>query len=137
MPNYRRLFVPGGTFFFTVNLLDRRHPWLTESIHVLRAAYGYVQARRPFETVAICVLPEHLHCVWRLPPEDQDYPARWRLIKTRFSKFRPPASDPRKGLTLPLPFNPNRFGIWPIGEGLEDEEEAIHGRADHRGSEGA
>ena len=80
MPNYRRLFIPGGTFFFTANLLDRRARMLTENIDALRAAYGYAAKRYPFETLAICILPEHLHCVWRMPPGDHDYPLRWRLI---------------------------------------------------------
>lgn len=97
MPNYRRLLVPGGTFFFTVNLLDRRWKMLTGNIGVLRAACAYVGKRHPFETVAICVLPEHLHCIWRLPPEDHDYPLRWRLVKSRFSKSLPRETDPRAG----------------------------------------
>ena len=97
MPNYRRLFVPGGTFFFTVNLQDRRAALLTENIGSLRAAYGAVTKLHPFETVAICVLPEHLHCVWRLPPDDPNYPLRWRLIKSRFSRTLPRERDSRAG----------------------------------------
>ena len=97
MPNYRRVFIPGGTLFFTVNLLDRRKALLTEKIDLLRSAYRDAQTRHPFETVAICVLPEHLHCIWRLPPEDHDYPLRWRLIKSRFSRSLPRDRDPRAG----------------------------------------
>lgn len=97
MPNYRRRFAPGGDFFFTVNLLDRRQSLLTENIRALRAAYGYVQKRHPFETVAICILPDHLHCVWRMPPEDSDYPMRWRLLKSRFTKALSRSADSRKG----------------------------------------
>lgn len=93
MPNYRRLFIPGGTYFFTVNLFDRRTKLLTENIGALRAAYGLVARRHAFETVAICILPEHLHCIWRLPPDDHDYPTRWRLIKSRFSKALPCTTD--------------------------------------------
>lgn len=53
-------------------------------------------------------------------------------------RFRLCAPNPwRDGVTLPLRFNPNRFGIWPIGEGSEDEEETLYGRTDHRRSEGA
>jgi putative transposase len=97
MPNYRRLFASGGTYFFTVNLLDRRCALLTENIGALRAAYGHVARRHPFETIAICILPEHLHCIWRLPPEDHDYPLRWRLIKSHFSRALPRAADPGRG----------------------------------------
>lgn len=97
MPNYRRHYVPGGTYFFTVNLADRRTKLLTENIGVLRAAYGFIARSHPFETVAICVLPEHLLCVWRLPSDDHDYPLRRRLIKSRFSKSLPRPHDPRSG----------------------------------------
>ena len=106
MPNYRRLLIPGGEYFFTVNLLDRRQPLLTDNIDALRAAYGYVQKWRPFETVAICVLPDHLHCIWRLPPGDDDFSGRWRLIKTRFSKSLPKSVDAHEG------HRKGERGIW-------------------------
>ena len=57
MPSYRRLFIPGGTFFFTINLLDRRARLLTENLDVLRCAYGDTVRLHAFETIAICVLP--------------------------------------------------------------------------------
>jgi putative transposase len=85
MPWYRGLFVPGGTYFFTANLANRSERLFTENIEALREAYAYVVARHPFETVAIVVLPDHLHCVWTLPPDDKDFPMRWRLLKSRFS----------------------------------------------------
>lgn len=61
MTNYRRNFIKGGTLFFTVNLADRRTRFLTENISQLQAALRYVRARHPLETVAIVVLPDHLH----------------------------------------------------------------------------
>lgn len=97
MPNYRRLHIPGGDYFFTVNLLDRKTSLLTDKIHVLRTAYAYVQTHHPFDTIAICVLPEHLHCIWRLPTGDADYSMRWRLFKSQFSKSLPTSIDTRKG----------------------------------------
>ena len=30
---------------------------------------------------ALVVLPDHLHCIGVLPPEDADYPTRWKIIK--------------------------------------------------------
>ena len=89
MPNYRRLFVPGGTYFFTVNLHDRSSDLLIRRIDVLRQAYKYVSERHPFETAAIVVLPDHLHCIWRPPPHDSDFSMRWRLLKERFTKSLP------------------------------------------------
>jgi hypothetical protein len=39
----------------------------------LRQVYRAVQARLPFETNAICILPDHLHTIWTLPPGDADF----------------------------------------------------------------
>ena len=85
MSRYRRNYIAGGTFFFTVKLADPKSRLLVEHIDLLREAYAFVQKRYPFETVAICVMPNHLHAVWTLPDGDSDYSLRWRLIKTRFS----------------------------------------------------
>jgi putative transposase len=84
--NYRRNFVPGGSFFFTVNLADRRSRLLTERVGLLREAFRYVRARHPFTVDAIVVLPDHLHAIWTLPPRHADYAMRWRLIKAFFSR---------------------------------------------------
>ena len=48
MPDYRHNRVPGGTFFFTVNLLDRRSDLLVTQIDVLRDAVRQVRGRAPF-----------------------------------------------------------------------------------------
>lgn len=89
MSHYRRSLVPGGTFFFTVTLADRRSHALVEHIERLREVYRRVQADHPFRTVAICVLPDHLHAIWTLPPDDADYPLRGNLIKAGFSRALP------------------------------------------------
>jgi putative transposase len=86
MTDYRRNFTPGGTYFFTLNLVDRRSSLLTENISRLRSVFRYTRARHPFETVAIVVLPDHLRTIWRLPEDDADFPTRWRLIKSAFSR---------------------------------------------------
>ena len=86
MPRYRRMYVPGGTFAFTVCLADRGARTLVDEIVKLRAAYQRVAGERPFETIAICILPDHLHTVWQLPEGDADYPLRWQLIKTHFTR---------------------------------------------------
>jgi putative transposase len=84
--NYRRSRVPGATFFFTVTLADRRASTLTDCIGALRSAYRIVGRSLPFETIAICVLPDHLHALWQLPPGDADYSVRWSWIKSSFSR---------------------------------------------------
>jgi putative transposase len=89
MPNYRRVWVPGGTYFFTVNLLERRRTLLVDNIDALRAAFRSAQLARRFSMIAIVVLPDHLHCIWRLPEGDCDNATRWRHIKTLFSQSLP------------------------------------------------
>jgi putative transposase len=86
MVHDRRNFVPGGTYFFTVMLADRRCALLTDRIDALGTAFRQCRARHPFETIAIAVLPQHLHCVWALPDGDADYPTRWSLIKRVFTR---------------------------------------------------
>ncbi|SFE19802.1 transposase [Nitrosomonas sp. Nm166] len=90
MSNYRRVFIPGGTWFFTVNLLQRHNnDLLVREINLLREAVKRVRKSYPFRIDAWVVLPEHLHCVWTLPPGDADFSTRWRLIKSGFSRALP------------------------------------------------
>ena len=70
MPNHIRAFIPGGTFFFTVNRLKRRRRWLTEYLDDLRTVFADARHRRPFPIDAIVVLPDHRHSVWTLPERD-------------------------------------------------------------------
>jgi putative transposase len=90
MPDYRRYRLPGGTYFFTVNLLQRYpNDLLVRHIDILRSEVRAVREKRPFVIDAWVVLPDHLHCVWTLPPGDDDFTNRWRLIKQGFSKALP------------------------------------------------
>jgi len=86
MTNYRRARVPGATYFFTVNLADRRSTLLVDRIDDLRDALRRVRARHHFAIDAMVVLPEHLHAVWTLPPGDADHSLRWRQAKSFFSR---------------------------------------------------
>ena len=99
MPNYRRAWIPGGTYFFTVNLLRRRgNDLLVRHIDDLRRSVVEVRRRHPFVVHGWVVLPDHLHCVIELPPGDSDFALRWRLIKQGFSKALPriePRSEAR------------------------------------------
>jgi len=89
MPRYIRAHIPGGTFFFTVALLERKRRLLIEHIDALRKAFASVQAQRPFTIDAAVILPDHLHCIWTLPEGDADFSARWHAIKSRFSRSLP------------------------------------------------
>jgi putative transposase len=86
MVHYRRNFLPGASYFFTIALLNRTSSLLVDHIAILRDAFRAVRSQRPFILDAVVVLPEHLHCIWTLPSGDADYPGRWRAIKTRFSR---------------------------------------------------
>jgi len=105
--DYRRNFVPGGTFFFTVNLADRSSRRLTESIDSLRGAFRHVRTRRPFTLDAIVVMPDHLHAIWTLPAGDADYSTRWQLIKAAFSRDTDPLEQRSKSRAAK-----GERGIW-------------------------
>ncbi|MDH2380272.1 transposase [Bradyrhizobium sp. CER78] len=89
MPNYRRAFIPGGCWFFTVNLLDRRQTLLVDYIAELRNAVEATHRDYSFTIDAFVVLPDHLHAVWTLPSGDTDFSTRWRLVKNRFARALP------------------------------------------------
>ncbi len=82
MTEYRRLLVPGASYFFT-QVTYQRIPWLCTEVarNTLREAINYVRELRPFSIDAIVLLPDHLHCIWTLPEGDSDFSTRWRLIK--------------------------------------------------------
>ena len=81
--DYRRAFVPGATYFFTVVTAHRRPVFRrAQTVACLRQAFRHVRDQRPMTVPAMVVLPDHLHCMWILPRGDADYPTRWRLIKT-------------------------------------------------------
>ena len=87
MVNYRRAFHPGGTYFITINLLERKNSnLLVEHIALFRAAVRYVKQNHPFTIHAWVVLPEHTHFIIELPEGDSDYSQRIRLIKSYFSR---------------------------------------------------
>ena len=93
---FRRAFIPGGTYFFTV-VTARRRPLFDDekAVETLRQAFLKVKEKLPFAVNAMVVLPDHLHCIWTLPSGDTDYPTRWRLIKTWVTKHYPPGHNRR------------------------------------------
>jgi len=86
MVGYRRNFIPGGTYFFTVTLADRRSQVLVDHVGALRGAFRVTRRERPFEINAIVILPDHLHVLLTLPSNDADFSGRWRRIKGYFSR---------------------------------------------------
>jgi putative transposase len=102
---YRRNFVLGGTYFFTVILQDRRTSVLIDKIAALRTAFRATLRERPFKIDGIVVLPDHLHAVMTLPEGDSDFLGRWRRIKSLFS---------RQVVAEGLPIRQNRRGEYAL-----------------------
>jgi putative transposase len=87
MPDYRRIYVKGGTYFFTVVSYKRYYLFGDESaINLLRNCCESVITKYPFKIDAIVILPDHLHTIWTLPENDSDFSIRWKLIKNTFSR---------------------------------------------------
>ena len=87
MPEYRRLWQPGGTFFFTV-VFAGRQPILDDAraVRLLGEAMRQARADHPFVTVGVVLLPDHLHTLWTLPADDTAYHIRWGTVKSRFTR---------------------------------------------------
>ncbi|MGM0659230.1 MAG: REP-associated tyrosine transposase [Pseudomonadota bacterium] len=101
MSNYRRAYVAGGSYFFTLVTRRRRAIFGDQyAIDALRSAMRQVRRNRPFDVEGIVVLPDHLHCILRLPEGDTDFSGRWREIKKACSRSVAPISDHRRERTL-------------------------------------
>jgi len=102
--------IPGGTYFFSVVTYQRIKLFSRpENIDRLLNVMEDIRRHHPFSTIAQVVLPDHIHAIWELPPNDQDFPKRWRLIKTGFTKQISIADD------LPNPVSRQRKNertIW-------------------------
>jgi len=85
MSHYRRHYVPGGTWFFTVNLQNRQSDLLTRHIDSLRAATSTVKRAKPFTINAWVILPEHMHCIWTLPEGDATFRPAGGILKKRLA----------------------------------------------------
>lgn len=105
MVRYRRWFVPGATYFFTLTLRDRNATLLCDHVGLLRGAVRDTMRQRSFRLVAGVVLPDHLHAIVRLPEGDSDYPARVRSVKAGFT---------RRLVTHGLRIAKNHRGEYPV-----------------------
>lgn len=87
MSDFRRYFVPGGTYFFTLVTAQRTPLFKAQHARTLLGELLREEcAQHPFTTVAIVLLPDHLHAIWTLPPGDDAYPQRWQAVKAKFTR---------------------------------------------------
>jgi putative transposase len=108
MTEYRRFYQPNATWFFTVNLAERKNNrLLVDNIELLRECFRYVKQRKPYHVDAIVILPDHLHCIWTLLPDDNNYSVRWNMLKGRFSR----AIDKGERISTSR-LNRRERGIW-------------------------
>lgn len=107
MSCYRRIFRPGGTYFFVTCLAEHGQTHLTDHIDALRSAYVATQLQHPFQCDAMTVLPDRILAVWTMPPGDADYASRWQKIKTRFT-----FATGLRGPTSPSKMRKREAGLW-------------------------
>jgi putative transposase len=87
MSNYRRVKIPGATYFFTVVTYERRRILCIEGVPgIFHDIMEAVRKELPFTIKALVILPDHLHCIMVLPENTADYSRIWALIKLRFTK---------------------------------------------------
>lgn len=112
MADYRRCYIPGGSFFFTV-VTERRAPILGNDLarDLLRAAFRACRQRWPFRVDALVMLRDHLHAIWTLPPGDTDYSKRWGAIKKHFTQSWLALGGPEQPPTASRS-RYRRRGIW-------------------------
>lgn len=112
MSDYRRYFVAGGTYFFTLVTYGRRPIFANDSARkILGSVMRSAAAEMPFETVALVLLPDHLHALWSLPPGDDDYSQRWKTIKDGFTTAWL-ASGGTEAMVTPSQRHRGHRGIW-------------------------
>ena len=125
MSHYRRNRVEGGYYFFTVNARHRSSRLLVDQIDPLRRAVAITRASLPFHIDAWVVLPDHMHCIWTLPPGDDRFPKRWQNIKRLFSRAVA-VGEPRNQVMR----NRGERGLWQKRYWehtiLDDQDYAMH-----------
>jgi putative transposase len=114
MPNYRRCYVPGGTYFFTLVTCDRVRIFDSSTARqLLGDKLRACQVRWPFQIPAIVLLPDHLHAIWSLPEGDKEYSLRWAWIKKEFTKAWLAAGGTEQLVSASKQARRNR-GVWQV-----------------------
>lgn len=133
MPEYRRAWSPGGTFFFTL-VTENRAPILCSELarNILRTALQETRRRWPFVIDAFVLLPDHLHTIWTLPPGDTDFSRRWGFLKKEFTKQWLASGGAERDVSMSRSHN-RRRGVWQrrFWEHMIRDESDFQGHCDY------
>ncbi|MGI9457870.1 MAG: REP-associated tyrosine transposase [Aeoliella sp.] len=112
MSEYRRWYVPGGIGFFTLVTYGRRPLFAADKARqLLGNAIRMIRDELPFETIALVLLPDHLHAIWKLPSGDEDFSTRWKRIKREFTVDWL-SSGGSEAETTPVQKRRGNRGVW-------------------------
>lgn len=112
MTNYQPPRIATNASFFTVRLHNPASRMLVDDVDILRQAIRICRKTLPFEITAAVILPARLHMIWSLPAKDFNHSARWRMIKSTFSRHCPP---PDPATLSPAMRTRREKGIWQRG----------------------
>ena len=84
MPNYKRVFANGYSYFLTV-VTYQRNPILIKNIDLLKKSFEYSKTKYQYKLEAVVILPEHFHIIIT-PNIATEYPKIIQSIKYYFSK---------------------------------------------------
>jgi putative transposase len=133
LPEYRRIRMAGGTFFFTVVTYGRR-PMLTtpEVRQALREGIFKARQSMPFNIAAWVLLPDHLHAIWTLPENDHRNAARWAVIKSSVTKKCSNIFNSENNINFSRK-NRHESGIWQrrFWEHVVIEDQDFHRHLDY------
>jgi len=112
MSQYKRNYEKGGTYFFTIVTYKRQKIFIKAPIDILRACFKKAISKAPFTIEAIVILPDHLHCIWRLPDGDTDFSTRWKAIKGEFSiNYKQIIGAPEQNISESMK-KKGEIGVW-------------------------
>lgn len=112
MPRYVRSNTKGATYFFTLISYNRRKILCeNDLLKAFKDSIKVIQQHYPFEIIAWVQMPDHLHCIWKLPDNDADYSMRWSQIKRLTTQACPQYHLPIHELS-PSKISRNERGVW-------------------------
>jgi putative transposase len=113
MGDFRRVRVPGATYFFTL-VANRRAPIFSNPAarRALHRAMVWVRANHPYTLDGAVLLPDHIHLLITLPPADAAYPTRMMLLKKRFTEFARESGLVREGPLTKKAALRGEAGFW-------------------------